>query len=208
MRRMVALGLAVAMNIAVATPAISARERGPDSSGAVTRSSAPGIQALFDPAVAMNGDDVPLMAVLNVEAAHDLCIPGGPVEWAAGDGNLMVVRTPASHESILLHDDVPVLIFDATGLGSVVSDVFPNLLAAVCGNGLSPIATGDARVRNKLHINGSTGTLLHILDAAGKVSDDSSVWSLAVHRRAHAELPGPPAPGDIIDTISLARRGG
>lgn len=208
MRRIVAVGLAVAMNVAVAAPAMSALDRGPESSGAVTRSSAPGIQALFDPAVAMNGAEVPLMAVLNVAVADDLCSPGGPGVWAAGDGDLMIVETPSSHQNILLRDDVPVLIFDATGLGSVVSDVFPNLVAAVCGNGLSPIATGDARVRNKLHVNGSTGTFLHILDAAGNVSDDNAVWSLAVHRRAHAELPGPPASDDIFDTISLARRGG
>ena len=111
MRCIVAFGLAVAMNVVVAVPAISAPDRGPDRSGVVTRSSAPGIQALFDPAVAMNGADVPLVAVLNVAAAGDLCSAGGPEVWAAGDGDVMIVETPSGHENILLHDDVPVLLF-------------------------------------------------------------------------------------------------
>ena len=208
MRRMIVVALAVAMNVTMAAPALSGPDGGPENSGAVTRFSAPGIQALFDPAVAMDGANVPLVAVLNVAAAGDLCLPGGPPVWAAGDGDLMSVETPSGHQNILLHDDVPVLIFDATGLGSVVSDVFPNLLAAVCADGLAPIATGDARVRNKLHFNGSTGTFQQVLDGAGSVTDGDAAWSLSIHRRAHGEIPGPPAPGDIIDTISLARHGG
>lgn len=207
MRRMFVVALAVGINVAMAAPAISGPDGGPESSGVVTRFSGPGIQGLFDPAVEMEGDIVPLMAVLNVAAAGDLCAPGGPPVWAAGDGDLMSVETPSGHENVLLHDDVPVLIFDATGLGSIVSDVFPNLLAAVCTEGLAPIATGDALVRNKLHFNGSTGTFQHVLDGAGSVTDGGAVWSLSFHRRAHGDIPGPPAPGDIIDTISLAEHG-
>lgn len=204
MRRMIVVAAITTGVIAAwGGPASSGPDRGPEQSGAVTRFSEPGLQGLFDPAVRMEGGDVPLVALLNIAAPADLC-----TFTLAGDGDLMVVETPSGHRNFVLHDDVPVLIFDVTGLGSVVTEVFPNLIGAACGpTALQPIATGTAHVRNNVQFNGSTGTFQQILDAAGSAADGSATWSVSLHRRARGEIPGPPAPEDINDSITLARHG-
>lgn len=202
MRRTIPVVILTIGMLATLAPVTSAGPgNGPDQSGAVTRLSLPGTQGLFDPSVRLDGADVPLLAVLNFASPADFC-----TFTFAGPGDLMIVETPSGHSNILLHDDVPVLIFDATGFGTQLEQVFSNLRQAACQGVAAPIATGEARVRNKLQFK-ANGTFHHVLDATGTVTDGDLVWSLSLHRRAHGADGGPPAPEDIIDSIRLARRG-
>lgn len=202
MRRTTVVILTIGMLATLAPPTSAGPGNGPDQSGVVTRLSPPGAQGLFDPAVPLDGADVPLLALLNFASPADFC-----TFTFAGPGDLMMVETPSGQTNILLHDeDVPVLIFDATGLGTQVEEVFSNLRQAACDNQAVPIATGEARVRNKLHFK-ADGAFRHAFDATGTVTDGDVVWNLSLHRRAHGAAGGPPAPEDIIDSIRLARRG-
>lgn len=195
--------LAAAMTAATLTApaALAGPGDGPSESGAVTRFSEPGVQALFDESARFGHETRPLVAFFNVDSPEMFC-----AMETAGPGDLQMVETPSGHRYFLLHDDVPVLVFDVTGLGTTPFEVFSQLPAAVCDGGLDPIATGTARVRNKVHFNGSNNTFRHIWDAIGDVTDGDTTWTLTTHRRAEGTLPltGPP---DIEDSVDLVRTG-
>jgi hypothetical protein len=195
---------AMAMLVGVAPVAWSGPGDGPAESGAVTRRASTAVVAFMDPAAAVGRETRPLVAFFNVRTTGQFC----RME-TAGDVVLQHVDTPSGRHNVLLHDDAhPVLIFDVSALGATPEEVFPRLAPAVCGGGLTPLAVGDVRVRNKVHEDGTTGSLLALFDAAGRVRGPGAEWNLSAHRRLRLSTSEGTEPAlEVSARIRLADRG-
>jgi hypothetical protein len=203
MRRTSTIVAAAACLVVMTAPAAySGPDRGPESSGVVTRFAEPGANFLFDVEGTVGRETRPLVALFNVASTAMFC-----AMELAGPGDLQLVETPSGNRSFLVHADVPVIVFDVTGLGTTHPEVFSQLPAAICVDDLQPIAVGEARLRTTFSFKETNQTFQQVVAATGVVTDGETTWNLTAHRRARAELPLSGPPSDVRDDLRLTARG-
>lgn len=203
-RTWIAIAMAITATMPGALPASAGPGDAPSNSGAVTRFTEPGLQVLLDQSATLDGEPATLVAIFNLETPEHFC-----TFQLGGAGELQIVETPSGRRNITLHDDVSVLVYDVTG-APVGHDFFFWFMGAACDpeDPLEPLATGEARIRNNVHIDDDAGTFQQIFKATGLVWDDATDWNLSAQRRVTGEMGSPPPPDQLGDRIHLARRGG
>jgi hypothetical protein len=184
-----ALAVAVLVGATAVSSPVSADKSGePAGSGVVFR---------VDPAIGghlvgpvmteVNGEDRILVAFFGWDDALTLCTGGPPVF----NGVIQIVETPSGNFSQVVHNaDVPVLVFDVTGVADEAEFVF------LCATGqLPPLATGTAKQR-PIVTGTDTGDTLKV-KSQGVVTDASGRdWKLQAFLKENVTI-GPPFESEV-----------
>jgi hypothetical protein len=81
------------------------------------------------------------------------------------------------------------------------------LAAAVCLDGLEPIAVGEARLRTTFSFKETNQTFQQVVAATAVVTDGETNWNPTPHPRGRADLPLTGPPSDLRDDLRLTARG-
>ena len=179
---------AVAMTSAMTVVGVGTAAADPPSeSGAVTRFEEAGFAAVRAD-TNVDGEVRDVIALFNLNSTADICT-GNLAQAASVQGVDPDDLGRAAFHRQVTDRDVPVLLFDVTGLGVPPGDE-PAFVALVCGpQQLAAFASGSANIRDRLTFNDAVFVnedafwLLSQFSANGSVTDGDTEWRLQVKSR-------------------------
>ena len=148
----------------------------PPQSGAVERFEDPGFSSVRAE-TAVDGEVRDVIAVFNFESVADIC-----AQNLAQAASVQIVDPdefgPAAFHQSVTDDDVPVLLFDVTGLGLPPDSIEAFVLLVCVEQSLGAFASGSADIRLQLNVNDAQFSVVDLFSAHGTVSDGDSEWRL------------------------------